>query len=151
MNSQEEALLVEFLGKLIAKVTQLKNENKQLKSQLESLLSSTKAEEKKVHKSVSTNAEEPPKRYIFGKATSTTIKEFKSFIEKCISNEGKFEMGPEKVAVWLGISTRARDTYLNSLKSHKIDDKPIITEINGQYYSNFSRETIFEEFFKVLD
>ena len=51
----------------------------------------------------------------------------------------------------MGISSRARDTYLNSLKSHKINDKPIIVEIGGQYYSNFSKEKIIEEFFKVLE
>ncbi len=143
MTQQEEALIVDIFGQLIAKIVQLKTENKQLKSQIEGASS-----EKRVHKTVQ---EEIPHRYIFGKATSDTIREYKEFVEHCISNEGKFEMSPEKVAVWMGISSRARDTYLNSLNSHKINDKPIIVEISGQYYSNFSKEKIIEEFFKVLE
>lgn len=144
MTAGEEALITDLVGQLITKIVQLKAENKQLKSQLEGL----NPTEKKTHKSVKT---EEPKRYIFGKATNETIHEYKEFVEHCISEEGKFEMSPEKVAVWMGISSRARDTYLNSLKSHTINGKPIIVEISGQYYSNFSKETIIEEFFKVID
>lgn len=147
MTSQEEALIAEVIGQLITKIVQLKAEIKQLKSTPSENVSST---EKKVHKSIQ-QQEESPKRYIFGKATKETIQEYKEFVEHCINNEGKFEMSPEKVAVWMGISSRARDTYLNSLKSHKINDKPIIVEINGQYYSNFSKDIIIEEFFKELD
>ena len=146
MNSQEEALIAEVIGQLVSKIVQLKTENKQLKSQLEG-----NPPEKKVHKSVQTSEKPAPKRYIFGKATIDTINEYKDFVQHCINKEGKFEMSPEKVAVWLGISSRARDTYLASLKAHKINDKPIIVEISGQYYSNFSKEVILEEFFKELD
>ena len=145
MTQQEEALIAEVVGQLITKIVQLKAEIKQLKSTQQESVSTP---EKKVHKSVQ---EEAPKRYIFGKATNETIREYKEFVEHCINGEGKFEMSPEKVAVWMGISSRARDTYLNSLKSHKINDKPIIVEINGQYYSNFPRDTIIELFFKALD
>ena len=145
MTPQEEALISEVIGQLVTKIVQLKTENKQLKFQLQG----TSPEEKRVHKSI--QEEQAPKRYIFGKATNDTIREYKEFVEHCINGEGKFEMSPEKVAVWMGISSRARDTYLNSLKSHKINNKPIIVEISGQYYSNFSKEKIIEEFFKVLE
>lgn len=145
MTPQEEALISEVIGQLVTKIVQLKTENKQLKSQLQG----TSSKEERVHKSL--QEEQAPKRYIFGKATKDTFREYKEFVEHCINGEGKFEMSPEKVAVWMGISSRAKNTYLNSLKSHKINDKPIIIEINGQYYSNFSKEKIIEEFFKVLD
>lgn len=145
MTPQEEALISEVIGQLVTKIVQLKTENKQLKSQLQGT-----SPEKKIHKSIQ-QEEQTPRRYIFGKATNDTIREYKEFVEHCINGEGKFEMSPEKVAVWMGISSRARDTYLSSLKSHRINDKPIIVEINGQYYSNFPKEKIIEEFFKVLE
>jgi hypothetical protein len=144
MNTNEEALVADVIGQLVNKIVQLKNENKQLRSQLQQVSAKNDDTSQKI-------IEQVPKKYIFGKATKETIQEYKEFVDKCISGEGKFEMSPAKVAVWMGISSRARDAYLSSLKSHTINNKPIIVEINGQYYSNFSKEKIFEEFFKVLD
>lgn len=92
------------------------------------------------------------RNYRFAKTTEETAKKYKLFIEKCIGKAGEpFKLPPETAALHVDVSTKAMETYMKHLLSFKLDGKPLVLEIKGNYYANFDANKIIDYLFEEVE
>jgi hypothetical protein len=99
---------------------------------------------------------EPPKdvksiHYRFGRTTETVKNEFVKFVRNVITDIGEFAKDPSIAASEMALNFKAKDVFLNRLLVMKMDNKFLIQEKEGVYYSNFPVEDIINYSTEIIN
>lgn len=157
-------MLLEKNSSLKSEIEDLKDDISSLDEELSSLrkkykeLENSKKEEEKtttrskpIESEAIVDKENIVKHYVFATTSEKNAEDFKNFILKCINGKGEeFKLKPEIAAVQVGISSKAKDTFIDTLKKFTINDTSLIKNINGIYYSLFSADEIIDFLFKEI-
>lgn len=91
---------------------------------------------------------DPTLHYKFGDAKQSFGTVFKAFVKDCCpDNPGKFLVEPRIESLKLNISPKTEMAFLGHLEAIEIEKKPLIEEIGGSWYTNFSQEEIITNTF----
>lgn len=92
--------------------------------------------------------DDPVKHYKFGDARKSFADCFRTFIkETCPKISGKFVNEPRIISLKLNLSPKTEQAFLDNLEAIEINKKPLIEQIGGSYYTNYSLDEILENVF----
>ena len=92
--------------------------------------------------------DDPVKYYKFGNARKSFADCFRTFIkETCPKTSGKFVNEPRIISLKLNLSPKTEQAFLDNLEAIEINKKPLIEQIGGSYYTNYSLDEILENVF----
>jgi hypothetical protein len=89
--------------------------------------------------------------YRFGRASREVIERAIQFINKCITGPGEFAMTPNEAANELKFNHRAKDVFIKNLSMLKLNNKPLIFQKDGDFYSNFTAKEIIDYMTEEVD
>lgn len=107
-----------------------------------------KQEEERKHLVQFEQDKDPTLHYKFGDAKQSFGETFKAFVKDCCPTEpGKFLVEPRIESLKLNISPKTEVAFLGHLEAIELDKKPLIEEIGGSWYTNFTQSEILSNTF----